>query len=100
MVNGQIVGRASLRHRLNDYFEREGGHIGYCVLPTHRRQGYGTQILRRGLELLRAHGIDRVLVTCHDDNVASAALIERCGGLYESTVPSRDGRSKRRFWID
>jgi len=35
-VAGEIVGRSSIRHALTDYLQREGGHIGYSVLPVHR----------------------------------------------------------------
>lgn len=40
-VKGVIVGRASIRHTLNDQLRHLGGHIGYAVLPEHRRRGYG-----------------------------------------------------------
>ena len=35
----RIVGRVSIRHALNPYLERVGGHIGYVVVPEFRRQG-------------------------------------------------------------
>jgi predicted acetyltransferase len=99
-VGGEIVGRTSIRHELNEYLAREGGHIGYAVLAEHRRRGYATEILRQSLVIARAVGVDRVLVTCDDDNVASATVIERCGGVFDSLVDSREGPPKRRYWID
>jgi predicted acetyltransferase len=100
-VAGDIVGRSSIRHALNDFLEREGGHIGYGVLPGHRRRGYATAILRQSLVIARATGVDRVLVTCDDDNVGSIAVIEACGGRLDSVVQASEGGSRvRRYWID
>jgi predicted acetyltransferase len=46
------------------------------------------------VDLAPSLGLDRVLVTCDEDNVASARTIERGGGVYED---SRNG--KRRYWV-
>jgi predicted acetyltransferase len=99
-VGGTIVGRAQIRHRLNDFLEREGGHIGYCVLPGCRRRGYATEILRQSLTVVRAVGVDHVLVCCDDDNAGSIAVIERCGGELDSVTSSTaSGTLTRRYWI-
>ena len=100
-VGNRIVGRASIRHRLNDFLLRVGGHIGYAVVPEFRRRGYATEILRMSLQIAREkHGIARVLVTCDDDNIGSIKTIEKNGGVLESivTVPD-DDKPKRRYWI-
>ena len=99
-VDGQIVGRTSIRHELNEFLVREGGHIGYGVVAEHRRRGYATAILRDSVIIARALGIDRVLVTCDEDNTGSATVIKRCGGVFESLVDSDSGPPKRRYWID
>jgi predicted acetyltransferase len=99
-VAGEIVGRASIRHRLNDFLLRAGGHIGYGVLPGHRRRGHATEILRQSLIIARSLGIDRVLVICDDDNAGSAAVIEANGGTLENLVPGGPGEPPaRRYWI-
>lgn len=53
-VGDQLVGRASVRFELNEYLASAGGHIGYAVLPEHRRQGHATEILRQSLVIARA----------------------------------------------
>jgi predicted acetyltransferase len=99
-VGGEVVGRTSVRFALNDWLRLEGGHIGYGVLPQHRRRGYATEILRQSLVVARAHGVDRVLVTCDDDNAGSAAVIEANGGVRDPQLPLAGEPPKRRYWID
>jgi len=97
----RIVGRVTIRHSLNPYLERSGGHIGYVVVPEYRRQGYATAILRQSLQIARQElGLKRVLVTCDDDNVGSIKTIEKNGGVLESIVTGPDDyKPTRRYWI-
>jgi predicted acetyltransferase len=97
-----IVGRVSIRHELNDFLLRVGGHIGYVVVPQFRRRGYATAILRQSLQIAnRDLGIRHVLLTCDDDNVGSIRTIEKSGGVLENVVSGPDlEKPKRRYWID
>ncbi len=97
-VTGELIGRASIRHELNTFLFNYGGHIGYGVRPQFRRRGYATEILRQSLEYIRALGVDDVLLTCFDENVGSAAVIESCGGELENVVEF-EGKPLRRYWI-
>ncbi|WP_436795296.1 GNAT family N-acetyltransferase [Actinospongicola halichondriae] len=100
-VDKTVVGRASVRFELNEYLAAYAGHVGYGVLAAHRGRGHATEILRQSLIIARSEGVGRVLVTCDHDNDASAAVIERNGGVFESCVDDpTDGIAKRRFWID
>jgi len=99
-LGAALVGRISIRHSLNEFLASFGGHIGYCVRPAHRGQGLAGEILRQGLIVARAEGIERVLVTCDEGNLASARVIERNGGVLEDVRPDPDGPAKRRYWIE
>jgi predicted acetyltransferase len=98
----RIIGRVSIRHELNEFLLRVGGHIGYVVVPEFRRQGYATAILHRSLKIAHDElGIGRVLVTCDDDNVGSIRTIEKNGGVLENVLTSPDlQKPKRRYWIE
>jgi predicted acetyltransferase len=95
-----VLGTARLRHRLNESLRNAGGHIGYDIRPSERRKGYGNAILAMVLPRARELGLRRVLLTCAADNVASARIIERNGGVLESRGRLPDGRELLRYWID
>jgi predicted acetyltransferase len=92
------VHSAMLRHSLNDFLRRLGGHIGYIVVPDHRGRGHATEMLRQGLDLARSMGLEKVLVTCDEGNVASRRTIEKCGGEYEKSNSGPEAPAgKRRY---
>jgi len=97
----EVVGFIALRHRLTDALRVIGGHIGYAVRPSRRREGIATRALGLVLDDARRLGLDRVLLTCDDDNEASARTIERCGGqrqMPDSKSPS-GAALVRHYWI-
>ncbi|MCA0457385.1 MAG: GNAT family N-acetyltransferase [Chloroflexi bacterium] len=95
------IGRVSVRHSLNNRLLLFGGHIGYEIRTSQRRKGYGTLILQLGLAKARSVGITRALVTCDDDNIGSAKVIEANGGILENTVLlNHRPVATRRYWID
>lgn len=101
VVGSKIVGRVSLRHELNDFLLREGGHIGYGVVPSERRKGYAKEMLRQTLPIARKLGLAKVLLTCDDNNEGSARTIEAHGGILENKIlDSGMTFAKRRYWID
>ena len=69
-----MLGRVSVRLVLNDWLARYGGHVGYGVLPQHRRKGVATALLREALSILHAHDVEQALVVCDDDNEASKSV--------------------------
>lgn len=94
----RVLGGIALRHDF-DEFVRLAGHIGYGIRPSARRRGVATWALGRMLDEARALGMDRVLVVCMVDNVASAKTIERHGGVLEDVRGGEHG-PERRYWIE
>ena len=96
----KIVGMIDIRHFLNEYLEKFGGHIGYSVAPGERRKEYASQMLKAALLQCKDLGIDKVLITCADNNDGSRKTILANGGIYESTVYEPDEKvSLERYWI-
>lgn len=94
-----FVGAVNIRHRLNEFLLRYGGHIGDGVRPSRRGEGIGTQMIALALEECRRLGIGRVLMTCDKRNIASARTIQKNGGVLENEVDN-DGEIVQRYWID
>lgn len=95
---GTYLGAITLRHSLSEFLLRAGGHIGYSIRPSARRRGLATWALAEVLAEARSLGLDRVLVTCRDDNLASARTIEKNGGVLEDVRATELGLT-RRYWI-
>ena len=94
------IGLLTLRSHINEQFLHSGGHIGYVVRPSKRRCGYGTVLLRLGLEKARERGLQRVLLTCDETNIGSRKVIESNGGQFENAVVVEgQAAHKRRYWI-
>lgn len=100
LVVGEVyAGRINLRHHLTDKLLVYGGHIGYDIRPSLRRRGYGTQMCRMVLDKARERGLDRVLITCDDDNIGSQKIIEANGGVLWDKVNNGRETLTRRYWI-
>ncbi len=95
----RLIGAVNIRHYLNDDLLFTGGHIGDGVRPTERRKGYATEMVRLALTECKKLGIDKVLMTCDKDNVASAKTIVRNGGVLENEVVNNEGKTEQRYWI-
>jgi predicted acetyltransferase len=88
------IGTVMIRHELTPALARTGGHIGYHVVPPQRRQGHARRMLADALVYCAHLGLDRVLVTCEQTNIASRKVIEANGGQPDGTA---DG--DLRYWI-
>lgn len=100
LSDNKIVGITDLRHNLGTPGLKEwGGHIGYSVRPDERRKGYATEMLRQNLLNAKKLGLDRVTISCNEDNIASERTIIANGGVFEKTVLVDGERPIKRFWI-
>lgn len=99
-VDGEVVGRVSIRHHLNPYLSEVAGHIGICVRPDFRRRGYAKAIMGQSLPVAAATGLTQLLVTCDADNVGAISATVDCGGVLENVAAARQSVRKFRFWVE
>ena len=98
--SGLLIGHVIVRHKANPAPEECGGHICFSVRPSQRGKGYGKQMLALALEKAAGFGLDRAMITCDANNIASARIIEHNGGeLIDTIVSTRTEKSLRRYWI-
>ena len=97
---GRLLGAVNIRHYLNEDLLLTGGHIGDGIRPGERGKGYGTELLRLALIECKKLGIDRVLITCDKNNIASARAIIKNGGVLENEIPTDEEELLQRYWID
>ena len=90
----ELLGRLSIRHELTDALRELGGHIGYVVRPSARRQGHANAMLAAALPIARDLGIDPALLTCGAANTGSRRVIESNGGVLED-----QREDELRFWV-
>ncbi len=99
-----FIGEISIRHALTDALMRFGGNIGYAVRYSRWNCGFATSMLAMTLEYARdTVGLSRALVTCNDENIASARVIEKNGGVLQDKIENTIGGKRittRRYWIE
>ncbi|WP_346938403.1 GNAT family N-acetyltransferase [uncultured Clostridium sp.] len=96
--DGRLIGMIDIRHILNDYLLKFGGHIGYSIRKSERQQGYATEMLSLSLTECIKLNIKKVLITCDKNNVASAKTIINNGGKLENEIAEGNGITQR-YWI-
>jgi predicted acetyltransferase len=92
-----VLGAIALRSEMNEIVWRQG-HIGYGIRPSARGRGLATWALGQVLSAAQERGLERVLIVCDEENVASARVIESHGGVRED-IGSSEASRVRRYWI-
>lgn len=94
-----FVGAVNIRHFLNDNLLKNGGHIGDGVRPSERRKGIATKMIGLALEECKKLEINKVLMVCDKNNIASAKSILNNRGILENEIEV-DGIIEQRYWIN
>lgn len=81
-----VVGEFRLRTELKPPYDQYGGHIGYNIRPTYRRQGHATRGLALLLDQARDAGLAEVCLMVDEENLASQRVIGRNGGVITHYV--------------
>ena len=99
----RFIGEFQLRPDLNPELMSGIGSVGYSVRVGEWGKGYGKQILKQGLEIARGFGLDRVLLTIHDENLASQHICQISGGVLMDKIAveteAEGPHILRRYWI-
>ena len=103
LIDGnEYIGTFDLRHSLTPYLKNIGGHIAYQIRPDKYRKGYAYAGLLLCLDEAAKMGIDEVLITCKQHNIASYAIMHKAlqnvGGNED--IPFDDnGVINKRVWL-
>lgn len=101
--NGKFIGEFQLRTEFTEKVLCDIGSIGYAVRVSEQGKGYGTKILRLGLEIAKKHEMEKVLFTINEENAASIHVCEKLGGEWMDTIEAYNEAEGhhllRRYWI-
>lgn len=100
--NQSILGVVRIRHNINNEFlTLEAGHIGYDIAPSFRRNGYGKAMLKLALAKAKELGLNQVLLTADEENIASRKIIESNSGKFENIVMGKVFPNPlARYWVN
>lgn len=83
--DSEVVGVIRIRHRVDSDYLQMIGHIGYEIKSSKRKRGYGSKLLELGLIEAKKIGLEKVLITCNEDNIGSIRIIEKFNGEYKKS---------------
>ncbi|MFN7252486.1 MAG: GNAT family N-acetyltransferase [Anaerobacillus sp.] len=76
--SSQSIGVIDIRIGYNEnlYY---GGHIGYSVDEEYRGNRYSAKAVRLLRKVAHAHDMEKLIITCNPDNIASRKTCENLG---------------------
>lgn len=103
LIDGdEYIGTFDLRHSLTPYLKNIGGHIAYQIRPDKCRKGYAYAGLMLCLDEAAKIGLDKVLITCKQKNIASYTVMHKAmlsTGGEEDTPFDDNGIINKRVWL-
>ena len=89
-VGDIAVGKISVRIG-NNYHSYYNGNIGYEIDKEYRGNNYAYNACKLVLQVAKAHGMNELILTCDESNIASYKTIEKLGAdLIEIVKPPED----------
>ena len=82
----KIVGTIDMRHKLNEDYLLKFGHVAYYIKKEERNKNYATIALNLIIKKYKKTNINKILITCLEDNEASKKVILKNNGVFEQTV--------------
>ncbi len=81
LLDGTIIGACDLRIGHNDktYI---GGNIGYRIDEAYRGHRYASKACRLLFRQAKKHGLEKLIITCVPENIASFRTCELAGGHF------------------
>ncbi len=94
MLDNKVVGLFLLRTNIEAHegFSKYGGNVGYDIMPSYQKRGYGTIGLHLALEKFKQMGLKEIMVCCDITNIASKKIIENNCGVFKDVVVQNLGR--------
>ncbi len=81
-ANDKPVGYIGLRTEIDNRWKKWSGNFYYTIRKSERKKGYGTQILKLGLDEFKKLGFKEVYGQSSNGNVASSKVIINNGGIF------------------
>ncbi len=99
--DGQYTGRIQLRQDeytnllVDERTRFMSGNVGYVVVPSYRRKGIASFMLKEIIQKAKEKGFKIVTIGCESDNFASIGVIEKAGGKYVDSFVDKSGTSNK-----
>ncbi|MBE6813114.1 MAG: GNAT family N-acetyltransferase [Ruminococcaceae bacterium] len=89
-IDDTPVGKISIRIGSN-YHSYYNGNIGYEIDKGYRGNHYSYKACKLVFHVAKAHGMNELIITCDESNIASYKTIEKLGAeLIETVKPPED----------